>query len=364
MKRLAFLVALLLVWTTLGGCSPRPPVPKDADRVLMVTRLGFLLSTDGLAQDFLHTLRQEMTHKVEGQELLPTDSIRLIISKGFSGPGQALLYDEPRGLVFCSEGIYRLSQELPTWQLARDDSMSVRTGTYAFSGPVMEWLEAEGKDRDMAAVVGCGGLIGGEKILLVTAGAEPSGGKVVDLVNADYREGAWRLMFALNESQGETAAQGDAPPFSGFVAVFPGSAKIEVYVLREGLWGQRPKGGPVKEERIPVPKSNPPSSEPADVCRTLFSDYLMGYKSAAADISFRLADYRIDSVEFWPEKSAAGQLTYLVRFSVLPAGEWSVWGAGDGRLDPDGWIVGKSFFVHIADEGAGYHIELLDNGSI
>ncbi len=245
---------------------------------------------------------------------------------------------------------YRLSQELPRPQ-PQDGVHFFATGSYGLNVVTNVWVAVKAKDK--RAVIGLDGLYGGDKVLLVSMGEQTTAGYMVDLMNADYDQGTWRLLLE-NRRLPEDAATDGVRPIPTFVATFAGTEQVEVYEVGEA--GGQPKlvGMPIKEEKVQPPT---PSNvaELANICRNLIDEYLRDLKSAGVDESSRLIDYHIDTVKFEYEWPATGRLTFYVEFSVLPASK-SGWMAGNGQIGPDGWILKKTFFVDMEGAGTDYHI--------
>jgi hypothetical protein len=340
------------------SCGSHLPLGENADRVIILGPFQCHLLTGRPAQEFLQSFRLAVGGRAEGQSINPGDGFRLIIADGFSGPGRVLLYDESRKLVSYRGRTYHLARQFP-WPQPQDGVRSFAVGTSGFPGPVVRWLKS--KNEEKGAVLGLGGLFGDGNILVVSAGSQAGGGNAVSLVNADYTDGTWRFMFQYLESHESSPRVDEAAVTLGFVATLPTAAKVEVYEA-----GAKSKivGGSVGEERIPLQNPIPAGPTLADVCQSLFGDYLLGYKSSDVDDSHRLSDYRIERLQFRSEWPSTGRVTFLVEYSVLPASEksFSHWLPANGQIGPGGWILNKAAFVNIIDEGAGYYIQNIGGG--
>ncbi|HEY3315293.1 MAG TPA: hypothetical protein VGL40_08490 [Bacillota bacterium] len=356
MKRTVwFLAILLLISTSSSSCSSHVPLARNADRVIILgASYGQLLSGKP-AQEFLQSFRLGVDGRAKGQKIAPNGGVRLVIAHGFSSPGRVFLYDEPHKLVSYEGKTYSLSHQFP-WPQPQDGVRSFKVGTYGFPGPIVQWLKA--KSEEKGAVVGLGGLPGDGKVLLVSAGEQ---GSIVYLMNADFTDGTWRFMFQYRKPQEVSPEMANAVATIGFVATLPNNVKVEVY---EPDAKSKLTGGPVKEEQIPLPKSGPVGPGLADICRSLFSDYLLGYKSIDADDNYRLTDYRVEDVTSRSKSPSNGRLTFLVEYSVLPAipKSFSNWLPADGQIGSDGWILNKEISVDIIEEGAGYYIQNMGGG--
>ncbi len=356
MKRSICLLAVLLMLSVLScSCGSHLPLGENADRVIILGPSQCDLLTGRPAQEFLQLFRLAVGGRAEGQSINPGDGFRLIIADGFSGPGRVLLYDKSHELVSYKGRTYTLTRPFP-WPQPQNGVRSFMVGTSGFPGPVVRWLKS--KNEEKGAVLGLGGFFSAGNILLVSAGTQAAGGNTMSLVNADYVDGTWRFMFQYQESREASPKEDETAAALGFVATLPTAAKVEVYEA-----GAKSKlvGGPVREERIPFQKPIPAGPELADICRSLFGDYLLGYKSTDVDEEHRLSDYRVESVHFRSEWPPTGRVTFLVAYSVLPASEKS-WQAANGQIGNDGWILNKAAFVDIIDEGAGYYIQAIGGG--
>lgn len=342
--------AILIISISLAGCGASLPVQKDADRVIYVDDSYAWLLTGGTAQEFLRSLDSAGARRVKGPPPHANYSVRLIIAGGFSGPGQVVLYDAAQRLISCDGSTFRLSKEL-TGPKPQEGVHLFPIGNFGLNAPTNSWAAARAKDK--GAVMGLEGLHGGYKVLLVSMGEQATPGYVVDLMNADYSQGTWRLLLQYRRLPEDPAA--GVSPVPTFIATFAAAEKVEVYELGEGGGQTKLVGVPIKEE-----KAQPPTpsnvAELTDICRKLIDEYLRDEKSNPEET--RLLDYRIDMVKFDYVWTATGRLTFCVQFSVLPASEKSFnnWIAGNGQLGLDGWILKKTFFVDVQGAGTDYHI--------
>jgi hypothetical protein len=99
------------------------------------------------------------------------------------------------------------------------------------------------------------------------------------------------------------------------------------------------------------------------IARQLLTDYLNGYRSPVTPEESRLLDFRIDRVELYRPISTPddpAKIHASVVFSVLPAVHTpnkNPWLVGNGTLGDNGWVIGKTQFLRIAQVKDGYSIE-------
>lgn len=189
----------------------------------------------------------------------------------------------------------------------------------------------------------------------------------------DAAGGLTALIGAVNERIGGQAAQAKPAPVTA-----PASSKPPAPAPTEATpqppaeapaptTAQPPAPAPAKPQPPAPAKAQRPAPTPAnpqsEIAQSLLTSYLTQFKSEQVGEAERLTDFRFNVSDLAPTDATANRIRFQVKFDVLPTSTHaSAWLAGNGRQEPDGWMVDNNVIMTAVKQGASWKLDSFTTG--